>query len=191
MQRPLVGDIFGGVICQGYRIGAILLANSNRAIDDEVAADHRVERGGIGRRACLQRSRVLYQLAGCAVVERDGTICGRSWAYNRQPSTAHKGENPPIARAFIQFGDRALLGRDKAPDSPRALRLEQQRYRLPDTRERQLLIVLVTQAMIRINDDPEMREQERECLGILAKLYGTDTVLMARRAYASFTPWSG
>jgi hypothetical protein len=51
--------------------------------------------------------------------------------------------------------------------------------------ERQLLIVLTQQAMVRIQDDPHMRDASRECFEILSKLYGTDTVLVARRAYPS------
>lgn len=51
--------------------------------------------------------------------------------------------------------------------------------------ERQLLIVLVTQAMTRIQHDGDMERAVKECHDILSKLYGTDTVIIARRAYAS------
>jgi hypothetical protein len=50
---------------------------------------------------------------------------------------------------------------------------------------RQLLMVLVTQAMVRIESDPAMQAAITECHDILSKLTGTDTVLIARRAYAS------
>lgn len=58
--------------------------------------------------------------------------------------------------------------------------------------ERRLLIVLVLQALVRIEHDDATDEIIEECRAILAKLYGTDTVLVARRAYPSSrsTPWS-
>jgi hypothetical protein len=51
--------------------------------------------------------------------------------------------------------------------------------------ERQLLIVLATQAMVRIQSDPDMDHAVKELHDILSKLYGTDTILVARRAYPS------
>ena len=51
--------------------------------------------------------------------------------------------------------------------------------------ERQLLIMLVTRALVSIQLDPEMDAQTEECRTILRRLSGTDTVLVARRAYAS------
>ena len=54
----------------------------------------------------------------------------------------------------------------------------------PDS-ERQLLVVLVTQAMVRIADDAAMQAAVAECHSLLKKLSGTDTVLIARRAYPS------
>ena len=51
--------------------------------------------------------------------------------------------------------------------------------------ERLLLVTLVTQAHVNIRDDPEMKHANDECNGILRKLTGTDTVLVAKRAYPS------
>lgn len=56
--------------------------------------------------------------------------------------------------------------------------------RLPDE-QRQLIVVLVTKAMFEIKDDPEMKAQERECLEIIKRLSGTDTVVTVERAYPS------
>lgn len=56
---------------------------------------------------------------------------------------------------------------------------------MPDIRfseaERQLLLVLVTEAWARINADPEMQPQITECVDLIRKLSGTDTVLLARK----------
>ena len=54
--------------------------------------------------------------------------------------------------------------------------------------ERELLIVLLTQAMERIKGDPAMRDVERQCIDMLGKLNGVYTELVARRAYASRAP---
>lgn len=51
--------------------------------------------------------------------------------------------------------------------------------------ERQLLLVLVSQAMVRIRDDAFMQHVVEECENIIRKLSGTDTVLVAQRTYPS------
>lgn len=51
--------------------------------------------------------------------------------------------------------------------------------------ERQLLMVFVTDALVRHKDDPDMKQHIDECFGILRRLNGTDTVIIARRAYPS------
>jgi hypothetical protein len=51
--------------------------------------------------------------------------------------------------------------------------------------DRQLLIVLATEAMVRIRDDPALEHATQELVAILSKLYGTDTIIVARRAYES------
>lgn len=50
---------------------------------------------------------------------------------------------------------------------------------------RQLIIVLATKAMVKIQDDPEMEHAKKELTDILSMFYGTDTVIIARRAYPS------
>lgn len=49
--------------------------------------------------------------------------------------------------------------------------------------ERQLIVTLLLRDLVRIRTDPGMQPQARELAGILEKLSGTDTVLVARRAY--------
>ena len=56
--------------------------------------------------------------------------------------------------------------------------------RFPDA-ERQLMVVWATQALVALHRDPEMATAAEECRSILRKLTGTDTVLVARRAYPS------
>ena len=51
--------------------------------------------------------------------------------------------------------------------------------------ERQLLVVLVTKAWVEIRGDAEMASEAAELEGVLRKLSGVDTVLVARRAYPS------
>jgi hypothetical protein len=56
--------------------------------------------------------------------------------------------------------------------------------RFPDS-ERQLLVVWATRALVAIQHYSEMDDVAEECRSILRKLTGTDTVLVARRAYPS------
>jgi hypothetical protein len=56
--------------------------------------------------------------------------------------------------------------------------------RFPDA-HRQLLVVLVTQAWVRIQDDPKMRDARKELLDIRRRLEGTDTRVIVERAYPS------
>jgi hypothetical protein len=51
--------------------------------------------------------------------------------------------------------------------------------------ERQLLVVLVQKALIEIKGDLDMWRQIDEVRTLLGKLSGTDTVLVAQRAYSS------
>lgn len=53
--------------------------------------------------------------------------------------------------------------------------------------ERQLLVVWAMRSLLAIQGDPEMVPEIAECRAILRKLTGTDTVLIARRAYPSDT----
>lgn len=52
--------------------------------------------------------------------------------------------------------------------------------------ERMLLVVLATEALVRIKGDPEaMRNPIKELEGIIRKISGVDTRLIAERAYPS------
>lgn len=51
--------------------------------------------------------------------------------------------------------------------------------------ERQLLIVLVTQAWVGLRHDADMLPQANELEGMLRKLSGTDTRVVCERAYPS------
>ncbi len=55
---------------------------------------------------------------------------------------------------------------------------------IPDE-QRQLLIVMISRAYVQIKDDPEMASAAQECSDLIKRLSGTDTVLIAERAYAS------
>ena len=46
--------------------------------------------------------------------------------------------------------------------------------------QRQFLVVLVTQAWVRIKDDVDMREEAKELVGVLRMIQGADTVLISR-----------
>jgi hypothetical protein len=48
--------------------------------------------------------------------------------------------------------------------------------------ERQLLMVFVMEAMVRISSDPAMRAHVGECDSIFRKLQGVDTVVICRKA---------
>ena len=51
--------------------------------------------------------------------------------------------------------------------------------------ERQLLIVWATRALVQLRMLDDLPDAMDECESILRKLSGTDTVLVARRAYPS------
>lgn len=53
---------------------------------------------------------------------------------------------------------------------------------------RQLLVVLVTQAWVRIHHDPELQHNAQELDVALKMLSGTDTAVMVERAYPSRHP---
>lgn len=48
--------------------------------------------------------------------------------------------------------------------------------------QRQLLVVLVTQAYVRIQHDPDMLAESDECEHLIRVLSGTDTRVMVERA---------